>query len=70
MTVKRIIANIAAPHLTETRNFSAALFGLEVLMDHLWIVTHDSGASAAVQISLASDENCHKTLPPAAEFMQ
>lgn len=68
MSVKRIVANIAAPDLAKTRSFYAALFGLEVLMDHGWIVSLGAGASAAVQFNLASAAYLHKTLPPAADF--
>lgn len=70
MSVKRIVANIAAPDLAKTRSLYAALFGLEVLIDQGWIVSLGAGASAAVQINLASAANFHKALPPAAEFMQ
>ena len=55
MTVKRIVANVAATSVSDVRDFYAALFGLEVVMDHGWIVTLASGAQAITQISVASE---------------
>ena len=39
MTVKRIVSNIAATEVENVRRFYADLFGLNVVMDHGWIVT-------------------------------
>lgn len=55
MTVLRIVANIDAASVSIVRDFYSNLFGLEAVMDHGWIVTMASHATAAVQISIASE---------------
>lgn len=54
MKVRRIVANIHAEQLTEAQRFYRDALGLDVLMDHGWIVTYGSGESMGVQISVAS----------------
>lgn len=54
MSVKRIVANIETETIHEVQEFYYQMFGLEVVMNHGWIVTLASGQSASVQISLAS----------------
>jgi catechol 2,3-dioxygenase-like lactoylglutathione lyase family enzyme len=39
MTVKRIVANIAAEDLSAAAVFYGDVLGLDLLMDHGWIVT-------------------------------
>ena len=39
MTVKRIVANIAADRVEDARDFYAGILGLHVAMDLGWIVT-------------------------------
>lgn len=39
MAVLRIVANIDAASVATARDFYSTLFGLEVVMDHGWIVT-------------------------------
>ena len=63
MTVKRIVANVAATSVSDVRDFYAALFGLEVVMDHGWIVTLASGAQAITQISVASEGGSGTPVP-------
>lgn len=67
MTVRRIVANIDAGQgsgqIGRLRDFYAALFGLEPVMDHGWIVTLASGGRAAVQISLASEGGSGTPVP-------
>ena len=60
MTVKRIVANVAADNVQE---FYSGLFGLDILMDLGWIVTLGSGEAAAVQISIASEGGSGTPVP-------
>lgn len=57
MTVRRIVATIAAADPAQARAFYGDLFGLDVVMDHGWIVTYaaPAPAPAAPQISVASE---------------
>lgn len=55
MTVKRIVANIAAGSVDEVRSFYAELFGLKVVMDQGWIVTLASGGTAPTQLGVATE---------------
>lgn len=54
MAVKRIVVNIATDPIDPVQAFYSELFGLDVLMDHGWIVTLGSDQTARVQISIAS----------------
>ncbi|MES2713754.1 MAG: VOC family protein [Pseudomonadota bacterium] len=63
MTVRRIVANLAARAVPEARDFYVALFGLEVVMDQGWIVTLAGGATAPVQISIASEGGSGTPVP-------
>jgi predicted enzyme related to lactoylglutathione lyase len=63
MTVKRIVANVAAQSVAEVGKFYADLFGLEVAMDHGWIVTLASREQAITQISVASEGGSGTPVP-------
>lgn len=63
MTVRRIVSNLASESVADLQEFYAGLFGLEVVMDHGWIVTLASGAQAAVQISIASEGGSGTPVP-------
>jgi catechol 2,3-dioxygenase-like lactoylglutathione lyase family enzyme len=39
MAVKRVVANIAASQLDAARRFYGDLLGMDVVMDHGWIIT-------------------------------
>lgn len=39
MAVKRIVANIKAGNLEGAKNFYGRILGMDVAMDHGWIVT-------------------------------
>lgn len=54
MTVKRIVANISTDGVSSVASFYSDLFGLNVVMNHGWIVTLANDAMAPVQISVAS----------------
>jgi catechol 2,3-dioxygenase-like lactoylglutathione lyase family enzyme len=63
MTVRRIVANLAATHPARARVFYEKLLGLEVVMDHGWIVTLASGASQTPQVSFASEGGSGTPVP-------
>jgi lactoylglutathione lyase len=63
MTVRRIVANFPAADPERTRVFYELLLDLKVVMDHGWIVTLASEASAAPQLSLASEGGSGTPVP-------
>lgn len=63
MGVLRIVVDIKADVVADVRSFYAELFGLQVVMDHGWIVTLSSGTSAPVQISIASEGGSGTPVP-------
>ena len=63
MTVKRIVANIAAAPIDEVRQFYVDLFDLDVVMDMGWIATLSSGETAPVQISIAAEGGSGTAVP-------
>ncbi len=63
MTVKRIVANIAAPEPAKVVTFYQALFDLDVLMDLGWIQTLGNEQQAPVQLSLASEGGSGTSVP-------
>jgi len=63
MTVRRIVANVAAKSVAEVGKFYADLFGLEVVMNHGWIVTLASGEKAITQLSVASEGGSGTPVP-------
>ena len=63
MQVKRIIANIAAEDIAAARRFYQDILGLDVLMDHGWIVTYGSSQKMSVQVSIASEGGSGTPVP-------
>lgn len=63
MTVKRIVPNIAATEVENVRRFYADLFGLNVVMDHGWIVTLASDETAQAQLSIATEGGSGTAVP-------
>ena len=63
MTVRRIVANIAADAVPEVRKFYADLFGLEPVMDLGWIVTLASRETALTQISILGEGGSGAPVP-------
>ncbi|MCP4384691.1 MAG: glyoxalase [Hyphomicrobiales bacterium] len=55
MKVKRIVADLHADDLPKAMGFYRDILGLEVVMDHGWIVTLGSPETMTVQISLACE---------------
>jgi catechol 2,3-dioxygenase-like lactoylglutathione lyase family enzyme len=54
MKVKRIVANIDTRNMAAAERFYKDLLGLDLLMDHGWLVTYGSRERMSVQISVAS----------------
>ena len=55
MTVKRIVADIAADDPGRAHAFYERLLGLHVAMDRGWIVTFAADLSARPRVSIASE---------------
>ena len=63
VTVRRIVANVAADSVSEVGKFYVDLFELEVVMDHGWIVTLASDEKAITQLSVASEGGSGTPVP-------
>jgi len=63
MIVKRIVTNSAATDVSKARHFCADILGLEVVMDHGWIVTFASPAQMAPQVSVATEGGSGTPVP-------
>jgi catechol 2,3-dioxygenase-like lactoylglutathione lyase family enzyme len=62
MTVRRIVANLAADP-AELRDFYRQLLDLEVVMDHGWIVTLAAEGSQTPQLSIAREGGSGTPVP-------
>ncbi|MBN9075432.1 MAG: glyoxalase [Rhizobiales bacterium 65-79] len=64
MKVKRIVANIEAGNPADAERFYRDVLGLEILMDHGWILTYGShDAMSSVQVSFASEGGSGTPVP-------
>lgn len=63
MAVLRIVPNLAADLVGPLLEFYRHLFDLELIMDHGWIATLAAGASARVQLSVASEGGSGTPVP-------
>ncbi|OVZ59523.1 glyoxalase [Pigmentiphaga sp. NML080357] len=63
MTVRRIVANLAAPDPALARAFYEDLLGLEIVMDHGWLLTFASGGKQTPQLSVASEGGSGTMVP-------
>lgn len=63
MTVKRIVANIECSRPMDARSFYGDILGLEVVMDHGWIVTFASDGKPTAQVSFASEGGSGTPVP-------
>jgi catechol 2,3-dioxygenase-like lactoylglutathione lyase family enzyme len=61
--VKRIVANINTTDTAAAKEFYGTLLGMEILMDHGWILTYGSGETMEVQISFASEGGSGTPVP-------
>lgn len=63
MTVLRIVANLEAADPQAGQAFYGELLGLDLVMDHDWILTFASGQQAPAQISIASEGGSGTPVP-------
>lgn len=63
MAVKRIVANIAASDLEKAQSFYGDILGMDIAMDHGWIVTYASNATSLTQIGIASEGGSGTPVP-------
>jgi catechol 2,3-dioxygenase-like lactoylglutathione lyase family enzyme len=63
MTVLRIVANLAAPEPGKAAAFYRDLLGLELVMDHGWILTFAASAQQAARLSIASEGGSGTEVP-------
>jgi catechol 2,3-dioxygenase-like lactoylglutathione lyase family enzyme len=63
VTVRRIVANLAAADPGRARAFYEELLDLKVVMDHGWILTLASEASQTPQLSIASEGGSGTPVP-------
>lgn len=64
MKVKRIVANIAADDVAAARRFYGEVLGLDVVMDHGWIITYGApDQRMTVQVSVASEGGSGTPVP-------
>lgn len=63
MKVKRIMANIVTDEVAKAKRFYGDILGLDVLMDHGWLVTYGSDAKMSVQVSVATEGGSGTPVP-------
>ena len=64
MTVKRIVPNIPVERIEDAKAFYGDLLGMDVVMDHGWIVTFAAkGRTAMPQISVATEGGSGTPVP-------
>ncbi len=63
VTVRRIVANIDTQNVSAAGSFYHDILGLDVLMDHGWIVTYGCAEQMSVQISFANQGGSDTATP-------
>ncbi|MBE1206659.1 glyoxalase superfamily protein [Aminobacter carboxidus] len=63
MAVRRIVANLHAADPTAAKAFYGELLGLDVLMDHGWILTFGTGGAMTPQLGVASEGGSATPVP-------
>jgi catechol 2,3-dioxygenase-like lactoylglutathione lyase family enzyme len=63
MTVKRVVANIAAEQLGAAKRFYGEVLGMALVMDLGWILTFAADSVAAPQISVAVEGGSGTPVP-------
>ena len=63
MKVNRIVANIAVKDVAAAKRFYQDILGLNILMDHGWIVTYGSAQKMTVQVGIASEGGSGTPVP-------
>ncbi len=61
--VKRIVANIQVADPAAARLFYETVLGLDLLMDHGWIVTYGADNTMSPQLSFATEGGSGTTVP-------
>jgi catechol 2,3-dioxygenase-like lactoylglutathione lyase family enzyme len=61
--VKRIVANLATGDVARAKQFYGGILGLDVLMDHGWLVTYGSDAKMSVQVGVATEGGSGTPVP-------
>jgi|SRR5262245_17909094 len=63
MKVKRIVANIATEDIAKAQRFYGDILGLDVLMDHGWLVTYGSAEKMTAQVGVATQGGSDTPVP-------
>ncbi|WP_119304775.1 VOC family protein [Dongia deserti] len=63
MKVKRIVANISTKDVAAAKHFYQDILGLDILMDHGWLVTYGSAEKMTVQVGVASQGGSGTPVP-------
>ena len=63
MAVKRIVANIGARDVGWAKAFYGDILGMDVVMDHGWIVTFATDARTTSQVSVATEGGSGTPVP-------
>jgi catechol 2,3-dioxygenase-like lactoylglutathione lyase family enzyme len=63
MKVNRIVANIATKDVAAAKRFYQDILGLNILMDHGWIVTYGSAQKMTVQVGVAAEGGSGTPVP-------
>ena len=63
MKVKRIVANIATGDVANAKRFYHDILGLDLLMDHGWLVTYGSAEKMTVQVGVATEGGSGTPVP-------
>ncbi len=61
--VKRIVANIRTHDTAAAKLFYGEILGLDILMDHGWIITYGSDQKMDVQVSFATEGGSGTEVP-------
>src|SRR6185295_15927393 len=63
MKVNRIVANIATENIAKAKQFYHDILGLEVLMDHGWLLAYGSAEKMTVQVGIATQGGSGTPVP-------
>lgn len=63
MAVNRVVANIASADPARAAAFYGGILGMDIVMDHGWIVTYGGQGSALAQLSIASEGGSGTPVP-------
>jgi catechol 2,3-dioxygenase-like lactoylglutathione lyase family enzyme len=63
MAVRRIVANIGTTDIHAARRFYGDILGMDVAMDHGWIITFASDTPTTPQLSVATQGGAETPVP-------